>query len=398
LTVIDTCWSAALAFSTVDTVRGADFETRHLILSLRAGEPYRIARGLALEVGYSSIGGLKTRERTARLLAKAEALASQTGQPHAIGLCNCFAGAAAYLEGRWGDARRLCAEAERIFRERCSGVAWESATARVFGLWSLFYLGELAEMSARVPQLLKEAEERGDLYDATNLRTSHTNAVWLALGAPDEARAHVAEGMRRWSVKEIHLQHYYELYSLAQIELYRGRGGAAWERIARELPKLASSVMRIQTVRIELTYLRARAALASGVGSVIGRAEADARALERERAPWSDGLAGLVRALLAERRGDDEGAARAFKSAIERLESASMQLHAMVARRRLGELLSGEEGRALRERATEWMGAQRIADPDCMTALLAPGRESAGSTIPRGARVRLGEMASTADV
>ena len=35
----------------VDSIRAADFNTRHLLLALEAGEPYRIARALALEAG-----------------------------------------------------------------------------------------------------------------------------------------------------------------------------------------------------------------------------------------------------------------------------------------------------------------------------------------------------------
>jgi eukaryotic-like serine/threonine-protein kinase len=47
---IDTCWSAATGLAIVDTIRGSDFQTRHLLLALQAGEPYRIARALCWEI------------------------------------------------------------------------------------------------------------------------------------------------------------------------------------------------------------------------------------------------------------------------------------------------------------------------------------------------------------
>ena len=54
---IDTCWSVALGLSHVDPVRGCDFHMRHLLLALRAGEPYRIARAIGMEVAQSSCAG-----------------------------------------------------------------------------------------------------------------------------------------------------------------------------------------------------------------------------------------------------------------------------------------------------------------------------------------------------
>ena len=46
---IDTCWSVVTGLMMVDNIRAADFQTRHLLLALDAGEPFRIARALAIE-------------------------------------------------------------------------------------------------------------------------------------------------------------------------------------------------------------------------------------------------------------------------------------------------------------------------------------------------------------
>src|SRR6185295_9207008 len=82
LTRIDVCWSASAGLSVVDTIRGADFQTRGLLLALRAGEPFRIARSLAMEGAHSAIPGVKAHQRTARLLTIAETLAGQAPDPH----------------------------------------------------------------------------------------------------------------------------------------------------------------------------------------------------------------------------------------------------------------------------------------------------------------------------
>jgi len=54
---IDACWSVGVGLSLVDIIRGADFQTRHVILALDGGEPYRVARALAMEAGSVSAPG-----------------------------------------------------------------------------------------------------------------------------------------------------------------------------------------------------------------------------------------------------------------------------------------------------------------------------------------------------
>jgi len=50
-----------------------------------------------------------------------------------------------------------------------------------------------------------------------------------------------------------------------------------------------------------------------------------------------------------------------------------MALHAAAARRRRGEIMGGDTGRALVESADAWMTGQIIRSPERMTAMLAPG-------------------------
>jgi hypothetical protein len=50
-----------------------------------------------------------------------------------------------------------------------------------------------------------------------------------------------------------------------------------------------------------------------------------------------------------------------------------MKLHAMAMRRRRGELLGGDEGRALIAAADEWMTSQGIRNPVRMAAMIVPG-------------------------
>ena len=136
-------------------------------------------------------------------------------------------------------------------------------------------------------------------------------------------------------------------------------------------------LLRIQGLRTEWLYLRARVALASAAGRErkrrLGIAEDLAGRIAKENMPWSNPFAMLIRAGLAQRGGDASRAAALLTQAVEGFEAADMSLYAMAARRRLGETLSGDRGRELIGQSDDWMRKQQIKNPSAFSNLLAPG-------------------------
>ncbi|HTS65716.1 MAG TPA: protein kinase [Candidatus Acidoferrales bacterium] len=381
---IDTCWSVAQGLGMVDTIRAADFQARHLLLALRAGEPYRVSRALAVEAAYHALAGGRREDRTRALLATNRTLAERIQQqhPHALGLATMVEGMAAFLEGRWMSARQLHERAEVILRERCRGVAWELATVHLMWSVAVFFLGELDLLARRLPGLLKEAEARGDLYEATDLRIRISHANWLAADDPEAARREVGEAIARWPGGEFYVQHWWSLIANVEIALYAGQGEAAWELISKEWPRLKRSLlMRVQYIRIESLYHRGAAALAVAAAAPDARrrsnllksALADARGIARERMPWSDPLAQLLEAGVAAIRGDRERAGALLLSAESGFDRADMRLYSAAARRCRGALMKDAKGRELLEAADAWMMNQKIRNPARMTAMLTPG-------------------------
>jgi len=129
---------------------------------------------------------------------------------------------------------------------------------------------------------------------------------------------------------------------------------------------------------IHSLYLRARSAVAAagadeGLAGLLDIARKDARRIEREKMPWGDALARLVRAGVESVGGDRQAALTLLDAAESDLLGADMALHATVARRRKGELLGGETGRSLVAAADDWMTGEGIQNPERMAAMLAPG-------------------------
>ena len=157
---------------------------------------------------------------------------------------------------------------------------------------------------------LREAEDRGDRYLATNLR--FTNTYWLLQDDPDRAASEAEAGRIAWSKQGFHLQHFLGIVARGQVALYRGEGEAGHARLVAESPRVARSLtLRMQVAQEYYSVnLRARSALGAAEASPERRAllrEADrgAAMIEAERMAWADPLAALVRAGAARLRGDD---------------------------------------------------------------------------------------------
>jgi serine/threonine protein kinase len=377
LSRVDTCGSAATGLMLVDMISAFDFSARHLLMALEAGEPSRIARAMAIEslvqAGYPT--GRKFRDRLAE---QSNALARSVGTAQAMALSILADGIAAMGAGEWKKALTPSEQAVAILRDQCVGVTWELNIAQNLVIWALMYLGELGEVSRQVSGLLANARSRGNLYLATELCT-RCNYVWLAADDPDEGEREAVESIQRWSQKGFHRQHYSAMLARVQTALYRGDGEAAWRLFAEQQSMLRRSLLtRVQVFRVEALYLRARSALAIAArnGSsprFLAVARDGARRIARERRPWSDPIALLLQGGIAHLEGSTPLALRYLHDAAERFDRADMKLYAAVARRRIGTLQDDAPGHELRRQAEEWMAAQHIKNPVCMTRMLAPG-------------------------
>ena len=376
---IDTCWSVCTALGMIDNIRGADFSARNLLLALRAGEPYRIARALTVEVAYSA-GTSWGRARASRLLEAADTLARQLEHPHATGMVTMARGIAGFQAGDWPHAREFCDWAEDTFRDHCTGVAWELDTARTISLWSLFFMGDIAQLRCRLPNLIREANERGNLYASTNFATLAGHLLWLAADDPVGARRELNAVVSKWSQDGYYIQHVTSEIARTQIDLYEGEPQTARARLLERWPALQGSLLLhgLEVVRIIMIEIRGRTCLAvasqaANPEPLLREAERDARLLERRKVSWSKALAKLLRAGIAARRGDSQGAALLLEAAASACDKVNMRLIAMAARRRLGEIISGDRGLALVLAADQWMRAQGIQNPARMTDMLLPG-------------------------
>jgi serine/threonine protein kinase/tetratricopeptide (TPR) repeat protein len=378
---IDICWAIAAGLGAVDFIRSADFQSRHLLLALHAGEAYRVSRAISFEGAQAASRGGSASERAEVILRRAQELARTVDHPHATGMYLWARGIGAYLVGQWKKAADYCDLAAQVFRDECTGAFWELGMAQRFMLSALLYVGDLADVSRRVPALLGAALEQGNILAATDLRT-RLNLIWLAADDPARARMEVIEAMKIWPRAGFHLQHYSSMLAMAQIELYTDDAEVAWKHVRGQYRELRESLLlRTQVLRVDSLYLQARTALAAAMHasspsrrhSFLNTAERMAGRLAKERMPYADPLVSLIRAPIAVHTGNHDAAIILLSAAIDGFENTDMHLRAMAARRRLGQTLGGDRGRELIESADAWMLEQEIKKPEVMTRMLAPG-------------------------
>ncbi len=381
LSRLDACWAIGSVLAMVDNIRGADFNGRSLLMALRAGEPMRLIRVLAHESMYIASSGGKRNRRSERLLGITAGLAEKYKVPEAQAWALAATGVSNYLQGRFAAANKSIVQAEIIFREKCTGSAWEIATLRMYHAFCLVHMGQIASVARTVRQQLAEALDRGDLYRATNLRLGMLNLAWLTSDNVDEARKAAREASQRWSHDGYHLQHYYDLLAESNIDLYVGDNASAYDRVTTQWKALAKSMLlRIQIVRIEAYHLRGRCclALAQTISTdkrdrLLSEASHYARVLHQQSVDWSAPAAFMLQAGVCSCRGNSKKAIELAEASAKAAKKADLELQYAVACRRLGQLIGGSDGRERIEAANAWMTDQTLKNRERWTAMFAPG-------------------------
>ena len=382
LSRIDACFTAAKGLVLVDPVRGFGFQAQYLRLALEAGEPHRVCVGLALQAINVSLAGGTGYPRARALLVEAGAIAERLEDPYLRGVVGNCEAATHMCFGRWQATVEASARANDILRGSCSGVAWEVESGIVCAEVSLLWMGRLDELAAFVRRHVREALDRGDLFAATYARM-HTWYAPIAADDVERARFEMREAIARWSQGGFHIIHYWALYGETQYDLYAGNPEGARERLQREWPALeGSNVLRVQFHRALITLLRGTAAVATAMvapggsserGRRLREAERDAGRLGSESMPYATAQASLLRACVAAARGRRDEARTLLEAAEAGFLAADMALFAACARRRLGEMLGGDEGSALVAAADAVMRGQGIVSSTRWTAMYTPG-------------------------
>ena len=239
------------------------------------------------------------------------------------------------FRSRWTDSTRR----SRTIAPSSVGGGFELDTVTMFCCWALYYLGEIGELSRRVPAMAEAAARGGNRY----------TAVTLALRVPDRvARAHRARRDRSAPRRRARLveqldgsyqfQHLFALASRIDLALYRGRPEDVTARIAADWKPLRRSLVDrppMQGMLLRFALVRQAVACANKAppGST-RRREGLAEARKHLRAlrggiPIIDACKSTFGGLISEAEGDLDHAVARYRDAVDKLTRTDTHLFAM---------------------------------------------------------------------
>ena len=374
---LDIVWAAACGLSMTDWIHGAAFQALNLLLALDAGESMRVRRALFMEACHTAASG--STERAERLIDAATA-GVELEDPYLRGWLDLARGYVAYFKGAWRDAFDGAERADAWFSGNCANVVWERDTVHALSKWALVYMGSLKKLGEVLPVRLREAEQQGNLYALSTVWGSNSTLHWIARDDVAAGRGVVTEIQERWSLRGYQLQHWNKMMFNALFDMYTGDMLSARRRVVEGWEPMSRSLLtKIQIVRFEVNELQVRTALAAATvttgserDALLATAAHHIEKLAKEPLPWMKAITTVRRGCLFAARGDQDAAVREFRAAVTACDATDLGLYASASRVRLGTLLGGDEGRALRDEGIARLAAEEIKKPELMVTLYAP--------------------------
>jgi hypothetical protein len=374
---VDMLHDFAVSMAGVDGVLGAWMTTRALLAAMSAGEPARLARAMSFEAMLTAATSGGWTPGVERSIQTARELAARAGE--ATGWPVAMTAAIDVFAGRFKASAENAEVAKAAFLA-VPGSHFEVAMVYLYDAFALYALGRLADLRTMSTERLRVALDTGERYYAAFYRVGASNvATWLASDEPVRAAEEANVGLASWSRDRFDLLAFLAVLARVEAALYSGKSTEAWAALQDSWAPLESSMLlHIRSTHVAAFDLRGRVAVARAAESpgersaFLAKARDAARAIDSPTRPTGPARAHLLRASIANVEGDRATERRELEAALGAFDALEMGAHVAVTRRRLGNLVGGEESHALVAEADRWLAAQGVRRPDLWTRMLAP--------------------------
>lgn len=318
------------------------------------------------------------------MLAQTVQLAQRDGRPEMLGFAELMQGTNAYHHETCRKARDHFERARKSLRE-CTGVEWEHDATNIYDQLSALYAGDYTYIARTTPSLLDQALRKRRVWAATMLSGFAGMMAWLTNDDVRGYRQKLSEARGLWQPGEdAGWPGMLLLYAEALLAIYTAEPVRAFETFAAEHESARRTPISRMALTGALGYATHRgrcAAAALGSTSLspaqrqqlVAALKESIGMLKRRGMTRSQGMGAMLEAALAAAHGQDRKAAEELRAAVAKFDQAEARMHAAAARRRLGQMIGGTEGRELVTGGEAFMREQGVQELEPMTELNCPG-------------------------
>ena len=368
---IDVLYSISSGLAFTDPSLGRAVQQELMRHALAAGEPVRVILALILETGYQAAAGTLSWPAVEQLAERIKQVATSVAEPHLLGIADCGLGVAAFLAGRWSQARLFLEAGIATLRSYGNDVRWELDIAELYLLSSLLYLGQWRELGRLQALFVRDAAGRGDRVSMAWMRSGRVASALVFHDKAQQAREELDAAEADTPRDAFVLAQVHNLIARCSLDLQAGHAAATASLLDTSKPVLVrAGAMQLEVLRVELEVLRAQAELA--------RPDRDERAarsicdrLVKETSPMGVAIGHALRAI--------SHAAHSPSSASEELELAeklfteqSMEGWLQLCRLRRAQLQPGPLGLARAEAARDALRDLGAFTPDAVADWMLP--------------------------
>lgn len=361
---VDAVWRTSALVAMAHHIRGADLQTRGLRMSMKLGEPTRVARALCLEALFRSVSDPIESGSAMTLLERAQELLDDS-DPRQVAFCWHARGTVFQWASKYDEARQALQHAERLFMNECTDVAWELGNTRLMLLNTCLFQDAYGELARRLDHYLEDAQARGDRFtrDTLLLQMGWTRIDRIG---PDQLRAELRKAMATWGGSDVSLQHWFATTSEMQLESYTGRG-REHECFERIWPRLSrSTLMRVPFLALTIHSFRVVALIArarlepENADALMRAAELSVAKVSSMRISPARSQAAYLRGAVAWARGQRAAATAEIAASFKAPGFATPNMR----RYALGVVRGGDEGERIRLDALRHWRREGIHEPE----------------------------------
>ena len=185
-----------------------------------------------------------------------------------------------FVRGNWRSCRDLARKTVIQYQEKITepqsasrGSHWDLTVTLGFELASQVLLGEISELRQKIPELLDDADRRGDHYRAAVFASSYPVFLTLADDCPGQALTNAEALIKNIPTNQFISLHFHHFISTVNALLYQGKAWEAWSLVEQRWPLFKKTGLLTLAVlaRIYVTCVRVQHCRLRGI---IGRKRA----------------------------------------------------------------------------------------------------------------------------